>query len=183
MGATTWNYFVPYEADAASALQRLRQQVFKEGKYGSGIPKTEDMRAMLEQMIAQGPNPDEARRRMDQALAKIEQLRHLMPPEPPKPATIEALLEQRAENGTHSILDIQRISPTPDFASVCPMPADDLRTVFGTDKPTREMVEDKLGDEPLVEHPLVAERWQGTYFVVFRDGQPNELCFVGTSGD
>jgi len=33
MGATTWDYFTPYEDDAGAALQRLREQVFREGRY------------------------------------------------------------------------------------------------------------------------------------------------------
>jgi hypothetical protein len=88
-----------------------------------------------------------------------------------------------AENGTHSILDIQHVSPLAEFGAVCPMPAEELVKLFGTDRPTRKMVEDKLGDHDLVEHPLVSERWQGIYFVVYRDTQPDELFFMGTSGD
>jgi hypothetical protein len=168
MGATTWNYFVPYEADTEGALQRLRQQVFRDGKYGSGIPAPKEMKAAFEQLIAQSPNPELARQQMEQAMAQMEQLRHLMPPEQTKPDTIEELLEQRAESGTHSILDIQRISSVPDFGAVCPMASEDLQNLFATDKPTRK---------------LVAERWQGIYFTVYRDGMPDELFFMGTSGD
>lgn len=55
MGATEWMYFTPYQADPEKALQRLRQEVFAEGRYrpkskvelllrwifrGVGIPKT-----------------------------------------------------------------------------------------------------------------------------------------------
>jgi hypothetical protein len=181
MGATTWNYFTPYDKVDA-ALQRLLQDVFKEGKYGSGILAPDDMRAMFEQVLALSPNPALARQQMEEAMARIEQLRDAIPPQP-RAETIDELLEQRAESGTHSILDIQRISPTPDFGAVSPLPVEEIQALFGTDKPTRKMVEDKLGDYDLVEHPLVSERWHGIYFTIYRDCRPDELFFMGTSGD
>jgi hypothetical protein len=183
MGATGWNYFVPFEENVEAVLQRLRQQVFKEGKYGSDILAPDRMKAVFEQMLARSPNPEQTRKQMEEAMEKLAQLRQRMPPEPPKPSTIEELLEQRAENGTHSIIDIQRISDVPDFAAVSPMPDQRLREIFGTDRPMRTMVESKLGDRELVEDPLVSERWQGVYFTIYRDGKPDEICFMGTSGD
>src|SRR5690348_4643486 len=99
MGATGWHYFVPYDADTQTALQSLREKVFKEGTYGSGVLVPERMKAMLEQRLAETPNPALARQQMEEFMAKLTQLRQRMPPEPPKPATIDELLEQRAENG------------------------------------------------------------------------------------
>ena len=180
MGATTWNYFVRYEANTEAALQCLREKVFRDGEYESGRVTPDQVRAAYEQLIAQSSNPAVARQQIEQVM---EQLRPLMPPEPPKAKTIEELLEQRAESGTHSILDIQRVSQEPDFAAVSPLPPEELVKLFGADKPTRKTVEDKLGDYDLVEHPMVSERWQGIYFVVYRDGKPDELYFMGTSGD
>jgi hypothetical protein len=141
MGATTWDYFTDYEDDAGAALQKLREKVFREGKYERFTFSSK------------------------------------------KPQTIDDLLEGQGESGTHSILDIQGVSPEPEFGAVCPMPVERLQELFGTDKPTRKMVEEKLGDEELIEDPLVSERWQGVYFTVYRDGRPNELYFIGTSGD
>jgi hypothetical protein len=182
MGATTWSYFTPYDNNVDAALQRLRQEVFKDGKYGNGIPATDDMRAMFEQVIAQNPKPALARQQMEEAMARIEQLRDSIPPQP-RAETIDELLEQRAESGTHSILDIQRISTTPDFGAVSPLPGEVMEELFGTDKPTRKKVEEKLGEHDLVEHSLVSERWQGIYFTIYRDDKPDELFFMGTSGD
>lgn len=183
MGATTWHYFTRYQADIGAALQSLRQQVFREDDYGSGIPEPNDMRAVLEELVAQSPNAGLARQQMEEAVARLEQLRRMMPSEPTKAATIEELLEQRAENGTHSILDVLQVSNVPTFGAVSRMPSEELVKLFGTDKPTRRMVEGKLGDYDLVEHPLVSERWQGIYFIVYRDAEPDELYFMGTSGD
>jgi hypothetical protein len=183
MGATTWHYFVPYEADTEAALQRLRKQVFKDGSYGSGVPSPDQMKAMFEEVLARSPNPALARQQMEDAMASLAQLQQQMPPEPPKPDTIEELLEQRAENGSHSILDIQCVAPAPEFGAVSPMPAERLKQIFGATGPTRNMVESKLGDFDLVEDPLVSERWQGIYFTVYREGKPDEIFFMGTSGD
>ncbi len=33
MGASGWIYFVPYQEDAEAALQALRQDIFRQGKY------------------------------------------------------------------------------------------------------------------------------------------------------
>jgi hypothetical protein len=33
MGASSWNYFVPYQPDLNAALQELRSKVFAEGRY------------------------------------------------------------------------------------------------------------------------------------------------------
>ena len=37
MGATGWSYFVPYEANIATALERLRQDGFTRGDYVFGV--------------------------------------------------------------------------------------------------------------------------------------------------
>lgn len=182
MGASTWNYFVPYDSSVERALQRLRQDVFQAGKYGDGIPASEQMRATFEQMIAVSPDPAAARARMEAAIRQIDALRSQLP-QMPKPASMEELLEQRAESGTHSIIDIQRVAPQPEFGAVSPMPPDELTRLFGTEKPSHQAIEEMLSDERLIDHPLVAERWQGVYFTVYADGQPAELFFVGTSGD
>lgn len=33
MGASGWTYFVPYQPDITKALNELREQVFRDGKY------------------------------------------------------------------------------------------------------------------------------------------------------
>src|SRR5258708_4094082 len=141
MGATGWNYFAPYEIDAETVLQRLRQRVFKEGKYGSGILAPDQLKAVFEHVLARSPDAAQTRQQMEEAMSRLGQLRKQMPQEPPNPNTIKKLLKKRAENGTHSILDMLHVSSTPDFGAVSPMPATRLFEIFGTDKPTRSMVE------------------------------------------
>jgi hypothetical protein len=97
---------------------------------------------------------------------------------PTRPGSITELLERAGESGTHSILDIERVSEQPGFGVAAPLSADSLRQVFETDVPTHEEVERRWPD--------VAEqlgRWQACYLVVYRDGEPHEYAFIGCSGD
>ncbi len=62
------------------------------------------------------------------------------------------------------------------------MPEQNLDDFFGTVKPTRDMVEAKRYLD-IAEHPLTSEKWQGVYFIVYRNGKPDEIFFAGCSGD
>jgi len=57
------------------------------------------------------------------------------------PKTIKQLLEQCGTEGTHSILDIGRVSFTPTFGAVVPLSRQQLVGIFGTEQPTQDMVE------------------------------------------
>jgi len=95
-----------------------------------------------------------------------------------RPETIEELLEMVAEDGTHSVLDIERTGPHREFGVAAPMPARRVREFFGTEQPTHAQVEESWGD---VSEGL--ERWQAYYVTVYRDGKPDEYAFIGCSGD
>jgi hypothetical protein len=93
------------------------------------------------------------------------------------PSTIEEALEIADADGTASILDIERISDEPDFGCAAPFSAKELIQFFGTEKPTRddvEQAEDYWDD---------IERGQARYAVVFADGKPSEIYFAGYSYD
>lgn len=95
-----------------------------------------------------------------------------------RPKTIEELLEMVAEDGTHSILDIESTGSRREFGVAAPMPPDQMRRFFGTEQPTHEQVEQTWGDasEEL-------DRWQAYYVAVYRNGKPHEYAFIGCSGD
>jgi hypothetical protein len=93
------------------------------------------------------------------------------------PANPEEALEMADADGTASILDIQRISKEPDFFCAAPFSAAKLQEYFGSDRPTREDVEQ--GDEYWDE----LERGQARYVVVYNDNEPSELYFAGYSFD
>jgi hypothetical protein len=93
------------------------------------------------------------------------------------PATIEEVLENMDEDGTGSILDITRIADEPDFCAVAPLPADELVRLFGTNQPTREMIERNLDFYEDI------DRGQGIYIIAYKDGKPSEIFFGGYSFD
>lgn len=197
VGSTTWDYFTPYDADAGAALRRLRRRVFREGSYERFVPSQDDLEVMQGKPRKFGPEVQaEERARIQQQDALIQLAAKVqsilgewgdksdpLPDYSKKPRTIKALLKEQGESGTHSILDIERVAAQPQSGAISSMPAKRLKEIFGTDKPTHEMVEAQRGVRELFEDPLVVERWQGVYFTIYRHGKPDELFFVGTSGD
>lgn len=201
MGGSLWHYFVPHDDDVSAALQQLRRDVFARGDYESDTKMTPEERKALF---------DDVRPELDPWVQKTKELSTGLPPDladlyvgaaehirselmkddvdlgedEKKPETIEELLEMRAESGTSSILNITHVSDEPEFCAVSPMPVERVREIFGTDKPTRKMVESKVGCPELADDdPVIMEGWQGYYFTVYRDGRPHEIFFVGSSGD
>jgi hypothetical protein len=54
MGAEPWEYFVPYEPSVKAALEKLREQVFKSGRYRGSEMKPPTPQAAVENMEADG---------------------------------------------------------------------------------------------------------------------------------
>jgi hypothetical protein len=95
-----------------------------------------------------------------------------------RPETIEELLEMVAEDGTHSVLDIEHTGPRPGFGVATRMPSRRIAEVFDTHEPTHDQVEEHWSE--------VAEgldRWEAYYLTVYHDGTPHEYAFIGCSGD
>jgi len=166
VGASGWQYFVPYQSDITRALHELREQVFQSGKYYK--------REAFWQNTAESEYDNEPDEELRQEL--IEWLRTMKAMK--EPTTIEELFLWNEEDGTHSILDIKGVSTQPDFGTISPLSQDELMLFFGTHKPTRAMVEQKA-----VEIMQLRKRWQGTYVIVYKDGLPNEIFITGFSGD
>lgn len=183
MGATGWSYFVLYQKDITRALQKLREEVFKEGRYQKPNKSTDKEVEKAKSLIAlHSSNPDSDLKKLDQIVAMAAMLKT-----PQKsnraPKTIKELLKQCEEAGTHSILDIERVSSTPSIGAVTPLPRQQLLNIFGTEQPTRVMVEKwSTRNEPLDVEPLYG-RWEGIYIIVYKDTRPDEIYFEGCSGD
>ena len=147
MGGHPWFYFVEYEPDVGAALQKLRRREFEAGRYNPAV------------WFPGFP----------------------VTPESPAPGaqhdSIEEALEEADADGTRSILDMERVSDVADFGAVTPLPPEVLRDLFGTQQPTREMVE---GSDELYD---ALERGQGVYVVVYDGGRPAEIFFAGYSYD
>jgi len=93
------------------------------------------------------------------------------------PSSIDEALEIADADGTCSILDIQQISSQPDFCCAAPFSPSELKSHFGTDRPTRA---DIAG---AVEYWDNLERGQARYAIVYADGEPSEIYFAGYSFD
>jgi hypothetical protein len=147
VGGHPWFYFVEYEPDINAALQKLRQREFEAGRYNPAVDFPDF--PVNEQSPAPGAQHD----------------------------SIDDAIEDADADGTRSILDMERVSDEPDFNAVAPVPRQILQDLFGTDRPTREMVE---GSEELFD---ALERGQGVYVVVYEGESPSEIFFAGYSFD
>lgn len=94
-----------------------------------------------------------------------------------EPLSMEEAFANMEADGTASILDIMMVSDESNFCAVAPLARETLISIYGTDQPTRAMVE---GRQDFYED---IERGQGVYFTVYEDGRPHELCFAGYSFD
>jgi hypothetical protein len=147
MDGHPWFYLVDYEADINAALQKLRQREFQAGRYNPVVWFPQFP------VSAQSPSPG------------------------PQHKSIEKAVEASNEDGTRSILDMERVSDTPDYCAVARLPDETLIEWFGTNKPTDEMVENS---DELFES---LERGQGVYIVVYSNDQPSGIFFAGYSFD
>ena len=147
MGGEPWFYFVPYQADINSALQSLRRREFQAGRYNPATPFLEF--------------PVDA----------------ATPGRGAQHASIEEAIDDADADGTRSILDMERVSTTADYGAVTPLSDEALIDLFGTTKPTREMLE---SSDELFES---LERGQGVYVVPYQNDTPSEIFFAGYSFD
>ena len=97
------------------------------------------------------------------------------------PSSLEQLLEQGGESGTHSIIDVLSVSPTVELGAVAPLSDAELAELFGSDQPTRADVEANWAGVMRVTEQRGP--WTGTYLTTYRCGEPDELYFFGMSGD
>ena len=93
------------------------------------------------------------------------------------PATMEEAFENMGASGTASILDIMFVDEEPNSCAVAPLPSHIQERLFGTDQPTREMIEQHMDFYEDI------ERGQGVYIIAYKDGKPSELFFGGYSFD
>src|SRR5437867_3547075 len=106
MGASPYYYLVDYKPDIDEVLQELRMREFQAGRYNPVIPFPSF--PVFADSFAPGAQND----------------------------SIEEALEASEEDGTRSILDIMRVADEPDFCCAAPLSDQELRSLFGTTKPT-----------------------------------------------
>ncbi len=146
MGAKPYWYFVSYERDASTALQKLREREFKAGRYNPVV------RGVSFPLGDSPPSPG------------------------PGHTSIDEALESSGEEGTHSILDMAQVGGDSALMTAWLVPDDEIELIYGTARPTREMLEDLR----LLE---LIDRGEGVCTIAYKDGRPDEWFFAGYSFD
>ena len=111
--------------------------------------------------------------------------RYNMDDENHPPATIEQAVEESAETGTASVLDMigvvetphEEDSDSPHFCMVAPLSPEQLHELYGTDKPTRAMIDAHVGFFEWIDRGL------GVYIIAYDGETPTEIVFAGYSFD
>jgi hypothetical protein len=142
-------YFVKYQPDLNVALQELRQREFDAGRYNPVIP-------FVSELLPIGPDSPA--------------------PGAQHGSIQEALIASEAD-GTRSILDLDHVSAIPSYNAAAPLNGAVLLKLYGTKKPTREMIERNMDFFERV------ERGTGIYIIVFKDSKPDQIFFAGRSFD
>jgi hypothetical protein len=100
-----------------------------------------------------------------------------------RPKTIEDAIRNADAPGTRSILDIQRVSLKPELLTISRAPAEQVRALFGTDKPSHSMVEtaSKKKSHDFFTFLETYDRGQALYIVLYEGDRPVEIYIAGWS--
>jgi hypothetical protein len=104
MGARFWSYFVPYQEDVRAALEALREQEFRAGRFWQ--PSKIEL-GFFGRLFGRSPSK----------------------PRPPRSIREAIRLADASAIGTRSILDMERIFDTPASGAVSPVPRDELQRI------------------------------------------------------
>ena len=183
MGASAWEYFVPFQSDIGAAPATLRRRVFEAADYYREPVDADAPEPTYEDMVElAGDLLDMTAENQAGFLAglledSLEAHRRARLPV----TDIDSLLAAQADGGTHSILDItQGVSELPREGAMSPMTGDELIASFGTPRPSHQQVRAWLDD---LGRTVSRPRGQGLYVVVYDGDVPSEICFEGYSGD
>jgi len=196
--------WAPYQEDPEAALQELREEIFERGEFTyTGSDKAEGIWKMIGWEIEDPDSPEGKAEKVAQrrvlAAAQMDSFDALTEEEKELashlqsvlgmlavagvkdvqfPKTIEELVEAAGEEGTRSILDIEKTGKKPGVGIAAHLPNQELWQFFGTSQPVREQVEKgwlaiarRLG------------RWEAFYMIVYKDHQPHEYAFLGNAGE
>jgi hypothetical protein len=147
MGAVPYWYTVKYQPHLDTALAELREREFRAGRYNPVMPFIDF--PITPSSLAPGAGH----------------------------RSIQEAVTAAGADGTRSILDISAISDTKDYGVAYRLPAEAVRSMFGTDQPTAAEVDVGLcGLEDF-------DRGQAFCVVLYSDGGPSEVLFAGCSYD
>ena len=93
------------------------------------------------------------------------------------PKSIAAAVEAAAKEGTGSLLDIIRVSKTPELCSVCPVSAKERKAFFGTEHPDGSEIADAM------DFWESFDRGMARAVTLYEQGRPVKICFAGWTLD
>jgi hypothetical protein len=179
MGGEPWMYFVPYERDLQSALDKLKDREFRAGRY---YPVLQDLPFPVD---PDGPSPGAAHASIAHARDAADATgtqsildMHRISDIPPRGPKMHEQIQRALQQARGGVVDLGfMVGGDFGYGVVTPVPGDTLKDLYGTEKPTREAVErqpDFLED---------VERGTGVYVVLYVGDLPREICFAGYSYD
>lgn len=170
MGASGWDYRVPYPGSIEAALIAVQEQILASGDYI--WPWDDDEHGVTDAGYAE--------------LFEVEERQDV--PRPSSLADLNAAkeIEEFWEEGTHTILDIDRVitAASDEVGAIRPLSPEELSRAFGTVQPSAAEFDRvyQLGEAGPF-GVLCGERWTGRSTVIYKDGTPAEVYFWGSSGD
>lgn len=153
MGGQPWWYSTHFQESLEQALREVQHREFQAGRYGPVMFSTLSHLPIGDDTKARAPGPDHE---------SIE----------------EARQEFQEMDGTMSILDIKGLSETRKTFYISPYPVDYLQKVLCTTQPTGQQVREQANKlfDPI-------GRAEGRSLIVYKDGIPDEIMFLGYSAD
>ena len=94
-----------------------------------------------------------------------------------KPVSIVAAMEEVAEEGTGSLLDIMRVSKIPELCSVCSVSAKERKDFFGTEHPDGSEIAGAMAFWESF------DRGMARAVTLYEQGRPVKICFAGWTLD
>ncbi|HEV7694072.1 MAG TPA: hypothetical protein VGO52_24780 [Hyphomonadaceae bacterium] len=171
MGAHPYCYFTSYNPDIAAALDELREQEFRAGRYDPALQAANPPTFTFEQTFPPGPE---------------------FPSPGAQHASMMEAFEESEPDGTGSILDLFGIALEPEFVHCSPVPDADLISIFGSAQPMRADIETILPKRGPISPDALQRfgtfwdsigRGEGRYIVVHGASGPEALFFAGYSLD
>jgi hypothetical protein len=155
MGASGWEYVVPYKSDLGAALDALRQEVFASGDY---------LKPSFYGDVFDLPEPASA-----DDLFEQEQYQEFM--------------GTSGTHSIIDVPSVMPAGADDDeFGAIRPLSESECVELFGAAQPSRADYERLAGSERLYDH-VTGGRWTGRAAVLWADGSQSEIVFWGISGD
>jgi hypothetical protein len=154
MGASGWEYVVPYQPDLGAALDALRHQVFASGEY---------LKPSFYGDVFDLPEPASVEDLLEQEL-------------------YWEFMGTSGTHSVIDVQAALPVDATDEFGAIRPLSDAECEELFGTAQPGRADYEVLANSEQLYDY-VTGGRWTGRAAVLWADASPSEIVIWGISGD